>query len=132
MIPNQYPHFGGFPEYDFRRPCPPWCVECGREHDVEAGFVVHQGASQVVTHCGESARPALLTVRASHLDKLPEAMRTPPTDMHRPLVEVSFAVDDLEEDDLLQFTPAQARDLAAVLAATADLIDPPAGPPEPS
>lgn len=125
MLPHQYPHFGGFPEYDFRKPCPPWCVECLREHDVEGGFVVHQGASQAVTHCGAGAKTALLTVRPAHLDTLPEAMRMPPTDMHRPLVEVHFATDDMEDYEMLQFTPAQARDLAATLIATADLLDPP-------
>jgi hypothetical protein len=116
-----------YPEFDFRSPCPPWCIECDRERATEAGFVVHSGALNVVTHCGSGARPAPATVRPTHFDKLPEAMNRPSTDENDPLIEIEFAFEDVADSDLLRFTPAQARELAAALVVTADLLDPPTG-----
>jgi hypothetical protein len=104
------------------RTCPDWCYEC--LHDVGPdGSFWHRGEPISIEVYGEreGSVPVPLVVHAEYLDKLPEdrGRGYDVPDLEAPVVRLEVDADAVG----LSMTPARARQLAAALIATADLIE---------
>lgn len=104
------------------RGCPPWCFECFHDLGPDGAFW-HKGEPIAVDVYGEreGAVPVPLIVQAEYLDKLPKDRDSgrDPADLEAPVVRLEVDADAVG----LSLTPARARQLAAALVATADMIE---------
>jgi hypothetical protein len=101
--------------------CPAWCTDCNREHAAD-GHVVHQGPTYVTPVHTENDGQLLATVQITHFDQEPAPRQTPPTDLDRPVIDISVE----KNFALLRLTPTQARQLADLLTTLATDLESPA------
>lgn len=102
--------------------CPCWCFECLSNVGPEGAFW-HRSEPIKIDVYGEheGGVPVPLAVRAEYLDKLPEDQHCGHgvPNLEAPVVRLEVDADAVG----LSLTPAGARQLAASLVATADLIE---------